>query len=76
MMVYTHTAKIAIQCLNIVMNNGESLQFIVFLIIADAKVKASISKQENKTKRLNVGYSSIMYFFFVLIVQFARQSVE
>jgi len=44
------------------MNNGEGLQFIVFLIIADAKVKASISKQEIKTKRLQVTYSSIMYF--------------
>lgn len=43
------------------MNNGEGLQFIVFLIIADAKVKTSISKQEIKTKRLIVTYSSIMY---------------
>lgn len=41
----TNTAKIAIQCLNKVMNNGQGLQFIVFLIIADAEVETSISDQ-------------------------------
>jgi hypothetical protein len=34
------------------MNNGKGLQFIVFLIIADAKVKASITKHEIKNMRL------------------------
>ena len=50
------------------MNNGEGLQLIVVLIIADAEVEASISEQEPKPR------DSLTYSSFCFVSQQKKQN--